>query len=124
MKTVIYNKGGHVAHVSVKIDTEDSFDAFGVAANVAHEHGGQVEALYCDSKFGSRTRIGGVEKAGLVLEVGTLDERDTLAREVDRLRGGIEDYLLWEPRRAGHADAHRQLASLVAPANRPSGMSS
>ena len=113
MKTVLYNKGGHVAYVSVKIDTEDSFDAFGVAANIAHKHGGQLEALYCDSKFGLRTRIGGVEKAGLVLEVGTLNERDELAREVNRLRGGIEDYMLWDPRRAGHAEAHRKLHALV-----------
>lgn len=34
--------------------------------------------------------------------------------EVERLRGAIEDYLLWEPRRAGHAAAHHKLAeSLV-----------
>lgn len=117
MKSVLYNKGGHVAHIAIKIAEEDSFDAFYVAATVASKNDGVVEALYSDNKWGQRTRILGVERAGLVLEPGTLDDQAELAREVDRLRNGIADYLLWEPRKAGHADAHRTLAKLVADAD-------
>lgn len=115
MKPVVYNRGGHVAHVSVKIDTEDSFDAFVEAAAIARKHGGNVEVLYNDDKAGSRSRVGGVERAGLLLEFGTFAEQDELSKDNDRLRSAIEDYLLWEPRRAGHAEAHRKLANLLKP---------
>lgn len=114
MKGVLYNQGGYVAHVSLKINTEDSFNAFNAAANIAQEHEGQVESLFEDSKFGARTRVLGVEKAGLVVEFGTFEDTDALAREIDRLREGIKTYLENDPRRAGHADAHRNLAALVA----------
>ena len=43
-------------------------------------------------------------------EVGWADA----VAERQQLIGGIEDYLLWEPGRAGHAEAHRKLAALVA----------
>ena len=108
MKKVLYNKGGHVAHISIKIDETDSFNAFFVAATLATERGGLVEALYDDSD-GGRTRIGGVERAGLVLEYGTFEEQEEQAREIDRLREAIAEYLLSEPRKAGHAAAHRKL---------------
>jgi hypothetical protein len=71
-KTVLYNHGGFVAHVSVKIDTQDAFVAFVSAADLAWEQGGQVERLYDDTR--SRVAVGGVERAGLVLEFGTLDD--------------------------------------------------
>jgi hypothetical protein len=34
-----------------------------------------------------------------------------LVAEQDRLRAAIEDYLLWEPGRKGHAVAHARLAA-------------
>ena len=34
--------------------------------------------------------------------------------ETIRLRGEIEDYLLWAPCKAGHAAAHRRLAAALA----------
>ena len=43
-------------------------------------------------------------------EVGWADA----VAERQQLIGGIEDYLLWKPGRAGHAEAHRKLAALVA----------
>lgn len=113
MKEVLYNKGGHVAHIAIRINYEDSFDAFGVAASIAKEHDGLVQALYQDSKWGQRTRILGVERAGLVLEFGTLDERVEDALKADRLRKAIEEYLRAEPRKAGHAEAHRKLADVI-----------
>ena len=42
-----------------------------------------------------------------------LADRDRLAGEYEKLRGGIEDYLLWEPGRSGHAEAHRRLAAAL-----------
>jgi hypothetical protein len=74
VKSVLYNPGGYVAHLAVKIDAEDSFTAFVVAANLAWENGGQVERIYEDARSGQRTGVGGVERAGLVLEFGTLDD--------------------------------------------------
>ena len=120
VKNVLYNQGGHVAHISIKIDgAEDSFNAFVEAANLAHKHGGQVEALYEDNKWGSRTRIGGIERAGLVLEFGSLDDSAKLSAEIKRLREGIAEYLTAEPKKAGHAAAHRKLAELLGDADSP-----
>jgi hypothetical protein len=86
VKPVLYNQGGYVAHLSVKIDGFDSFNAFVEAANIAHAYGGRVERLYEDSKGGQRTGIGGVERAGLVLEPGSLDDPDRLSVIEARLR--------------------------------------
>jgi hypothetical protein len=33
-----------------------------------------------------------------------------IAEAAERLRAAIEDYLLWEPGKRGHAEAHRKLA--------------
>ena len=33
--------------------------------------------------------------------------------ENERLRSAIEEYMLWEPRRAGHAAAHRRLSAAL-----------
>ena len=41
-------------------------------------------------------------------------QRDEALAEVARLRGVIEDYILWEPRKAGHAEAHRRLVAALA----------
>lgn len=86
MKDVLYNQGGFVAHVSAKVDALDSFDALVEAAGIAHAYGGRVEALYEDNRAGSRTRILGVERAGLVLEPGHLDDADRLSLIEKKLR--------------------------------------
>ncbi len=51
-----------------------------------------------------------------VLGIAEALEADLAAarRENATLRAGIEDYLLWEPCRKGHAEAHRRLAALAA----------
>jgi hypothetical protein len=38
-----------------------------------------------------------------------LDAAKDLEADVKRLRDAIEEYALWEPGRAGHAEAHRKL---------------
>jgi hypothetical protein len=98
VKPVLYNPGGYVAHVSVKIDAEESFDALVVAAGLAREHGGLVERLYEDSSAGQRTHVLGTERAGLVLEPGTFQERDEwdakyaeALKERDRLRAALHE---------------------------------
>jgi hypothetical protein len=48
-----------------------------------------------------------------------LAERDRERARVRDLLGAAEDYLLWEPRRAGHAEAHRELAAKVRAAGKP-----
>ncbi len=45
-----------------------------------------------------------------------LQERlDAMTEALREMRDGIEEYLLWEPGKRGHAEAHRCLAALVAP---------
>ena len=111
MKKVLYNKGGFVAHISFPINVKDSFAALTAGATVAGSIG-QVEALYDDTD-GGRVRIGGVEKAGLVLEFGTMEENAAVLRELDTLHKALNEYLKHEPRKAGHAAAHRKLRELV-----------
>jgi hypothetical protein len=38
---------------------------------------------------------------------------DALVAENQRLRDAIEEYILWEPRKAGHAEAHRKLCAAL-----------
>ena len=108
MKKVLYNKGGFVVHISFPLNSKDSFNVIATAAAIASGLRGLVEAVYDDTD-GGRTRIGGVEKAGLVLEFGSMEENDAVLRENDRLREAIAEYLRHEPRKAGHAAAHRKL---------------
>ncbi len=43
-------------------------------------------------------------------ELGRKRGRRDVEEEMERLRGEIEDYLLWRPGEKGHAAAHRKLA--------------
>jgi hypothetical protein len=36
-----------------------------------------------------------------------------LLGDIQRLRNAIEDYILWEPGRRGHAEAHRKLVATL-----------
>jgi hypothetical protein len=42
-----------------------------------------------------------------------------LEAENQQLRDAIEEYLLWEPCKRGHAEAHRKLAAAVRVEERP-----
>lgn len=54
----------------------------------------------------------------LVLRVARMTAREqsvemVMARAADELVDAVEDYILWEPRQAGHAAAHKALVAAV-----------
>jgi hypothetical protein len=90
VKSVLYNRGGFVAHLAVKLHTKDSFEALVHAAALALENEGQVERLY-DDVTPSRASVGGVERAGLVLEFGTLDDDFELERQAAKAQAAANE---------------------------------